>query len=294
MARMLSDEQVARYHRENFLSPLDAMSPARARRYRDALETYEAAHGGPPLPAQGLRKTHVLLPWAADLVRESRILDAVQDVIGPDILVFNSTFFIKEPHSDAVTEWHQDATHFGLTPHEHVTAWVALSPAGRESGCMEMVVGSSKLGQLRHRPHASARSINAGSQSIDEPVNPTPVAHVALEPGQFSLHHTLVVHSSQANRSADRRIGLGISYIPTRVAHTGSLRMSATLARGADRYGHFNLEPDPRSASAAEAAAAHDAAYRRYREGYDEQILRHRAAYTDAPGAAARSTGDAS
>jgi hypothetical protein len=159
---------------------------------------------------------------------------------------------------------------------------------------MEMVVGSSKLGQLRHRSHASARSINAGSQSIDEPFVPTPVAHVALEPGQFSLHHTLVVHSSQPNRSGDRRIGLGISYIPTRVAHTGSLRMSATLVRGEDRYGHFGLEPDPRGASAAEAAAAHDAAYRRYREGYDEQILRHRAAHADAPGAAAHSTGDAS
>lgn len=280
---MLSKDQVERYHRENFLSPLEGIGAEKARYYRDCLEAYEAAHGGPPLAAKNLRKTHVLLPWAAELVREPRILDAVADVIGPDILVFNSTFFIKEPQTSAIAAWHQDATHFGLRPHEHVSAWLALSIASRASGCMEMVSGSSALGQLRHKPQASKHSINAGSQAIVEDFDAEPVVPLELSPGQFSLHHTLVVHRSHANHSADRRIGIGVSYIPARVPHIGSYRMTATLVRGEDRFGHFELEPDPRDLTPDKAKAAHDAAYRRYREGYDEQIEWHQAGYENRP-----------
>lgn len=283
MAKMLSANQIDRYRRENFLSPLEAISSEEARDYRDCLEAYEATHGGPPLPAKDLRKTHVLLPWVAEMVREPRILDAIEDVIGSDILVFNSTFFIKEPQTSAITAWHQDATHFGLQPYEHVTAWLALSVASQESGCMEMVSGSSALGQLRHKPQALKNSINAGSQTIVEDFNAAPIVPIELRPGQFSLHHTMVIHRSEPNRSADRRIGIGISYIPARVRHIGTYRMSATLVRGKDRFGHFELEPDPRDLSPKEAKAAHDDAYRRYREGYDEQIEWHQRAYNPEP-----------
>ena len=277
MPNRLSEAQIERYRRENFLTPLDGIGADKAAHYRQCLEAYEATRGGPPLPAGGLRKTHVLHPWAAEMVREPRILDVIEDVIGPDILVFNSTFFIKEPNTPAIAAWHQDATHFGLRPFEHVTAWLALSVASRDSGCMQMVVGSSAFGQLQHKPDASKDSINAGGQAIVEPFDDSAVAPVELQPGQFSLHHTMVIHRSDANRSDDRRIGCGISYIPASVHHIGSHRMSATLVRGADRFGHFDLEPDPRCASPADAEAAHTAAYRRYREGYDEQIAWHQA-----------------
>jgi len=283
MPRMLSNDQIARYHRDNVLTPLQGTSAERAHYYRGRLERYEAAHGGPPLPASALRKTHVLLPWAAELVREPRVLDAVEDVLGPDVLVFNSTFFIKEPGAPTITAWHQDATHFGLRPYEHVTAWLALSTASRESGCMQVVSGSSALGQLHHQPQAFEHSINAGGQAIVEDFNAEPVIAVELSPGQFSLHHTLVIHSSAPNRGTDRRIGIGVSYIPTRVFHVGSRPMGATLVRGEDRFGHFELEPDPRDGSAQQAERAHEAAYRRYREGYDEQIECHRAAYSAQP-----------
>src|SRR5690606_25588567 len=93
-----------------------------------------------------------------------------------------------------------------------------------------------------------------------------------LQAGQFSLHHTLVVHQSLPNATDDRRIGCGISYIPTYVRHKGSFRMPASLVRGTDRYGHFDHEPDPRLLTQAEAEAAHHEAYRLYREGYEEQV----------------------
>lgn len=281
MPRMLTETQIAKYRRENYLSPLQGITSEKAEYYRRCLDAYEAEHGGHPLTPKMLRKTHVLLPWVADMVRERRILDAVEDVIGPDILIFNSTYFIKEAHSDMITAWHQDSTHFGLRPHEHVSAWLALSVASSESGCMEVVSGSSALGQLRHRPQALKNSINAGSQAIVEEFDAEPIVPLALAPGQFSLHHTRVVHRSEPNRSDDRRIGIGISYIPARLRHIGSHRMTATLVRGEDRFGHFDLEPDPRALSPEDARAAHDFAYRRYREGYDEQIEWHKAEYGD-------------
>lgn len=279
MPKILSKSQVAKYHRENFLAPVEGIGAEKARYYRSCLEAYEMERGGPPLPAKDLRKTHVLLPWAAEVVREPQILDAIEDVIGPDILVFNSTFFIKEPQSSAITAWHQDATHFGLQPYEHVTAWLALSAASRESGCMEMVLGSSALGQLWHKPQALKHSINAGSQVIVEDFKAEAIVPVELNPGQFSLHHTLVIHRSEPNHSMDRRIGIGISYIPARVHHIGTRRMTATLVRGSDQFGNFELEPDPRDLSPADAKAGHHTAYLRYREGYDEQIKWHQAAY---------------
>lgn len=275
MAKVLTAEQIARYRRENFLSPLDGVSAEKAAHYRRCLEEYEAAHGGAPLPPKDYRKTHVRLPWVAELVREPGILDVVEDVLGPDILIFNATFFIKEPHSDAITAWHQDATHFGLRPHEHVSAWLALSEASLESGCMEMARGSSALGQMQHRAQALKNSINHRSQMIVEEFDPEPIVPLPLAPGQFSLHHTLVAHRSEPNRSADRRIGIGISYIPTRVRHIGSYRMPATLVRGADKFGNFDLEPDPRALSPEDAVTAHEQAYNRYRDGYDEQVKRH-------------------
>ena len=281
MPKALTQEQIERYGRENFLAPVDALSRDEARHYRNCLEAYEAAQGGRPLQPWQYRKVHVREAWAAELVRHPRILDAVEDLIGPDILVFNATFFIKEARTDQITAWHQDATYFGLTPHEHVTAWVALSDASEAAGCMQFVVGSSTFGQLHHAPQKVASSVNHGSQTIVEPFDESRIASAPLKPGQFSFHHTLVIHSSAPNMSDDRRIGFGISYIPVHVSHRGSYRMGATLTRGEDRFGHFALEPDPRGHDMAENARHHDAAYRRYREGYEEQIAAHRAAYGD-------------
>jgi ectoine hydroxylase-related dioxygenase (phytanoyl-CoA dioxygenase family) len=273
--KRLSEEEAAAYRRDGFVPRVAAFSAEEARTLRANLEAFEA--GLPPGPVDRMwrRKLHVRLPWMRDLVGDARILDAVEDLIGPDILVFNSTFFIKEPNSEAVTAWHQDATYFGLAPYVHVTAWVAFSSSSGASGCMQFIAGSHRWGQLRHEARAVANSVNNGSQTISEAFDATRPQLAPLEPGEFSLHHTLLVHQSESNRSGDRRIGVGISYIPCRVRHAGSFRMSATLVRGVDRHGYFEPEPDPRALSAQAAAEAHLRAYRRYREGYDEQIERH-------------------
>jgi len=279
MLKFLNAQQVERYHRDGYLFPLRAMARDEAAKYRAALEAHEARMGGPlsGLGGPARFKNHLLLRWVHELVVHPTVLDAVEDVIGPDILCYTSTFFIKEPHSPQITAWHQDATYFGLRPHEHVTAWIALTDSAPQSGCLEFARGGGDLGILRHKANAIEHSVNGGRQKIVEGFEVIDPAFAPLRPGEFSLHHTLCLHRSAPNDGSERRIGLGVSYVPTRVRHIGSKRMPAMLVRGDDRYGHFDLEPAPAGDFDDAAQAAHAHAYARYRENYNEQLAWHEA-----------------
>jgi hypothetical protein len=279
MPKRLSQAQIDAYHRDGYLYPLPALSPDEAGRYRGALEAFETRLGK-QLTEAGRKyrsRTYLLFGWAQALVRHPAILDAVEDVIGPDILVFTTTWFIKEPGTPHVAGWHQDATHFGLDPSDqHITAWIALSDASRDSGCMQFVPGSQRRGQLAHG-YGLGASVNDAGQWIPEPGDVASTADCALRPGEFSLHNTLTVHRSGPNTARDRRIGLGISYIPTSVRHTGSQRHTAHLVRGVDRFGHFDLDPAPVGDFDAAAQAVHAASFVSYETNYAEQVGRHKA-----------------
>lgn len=261
------------YQREGFFSPVDAFSPSEMLGYRALLEEFEATLPAGPVSRMNRRKLHVRLSWMRDLVEDARILDVIEQLIGPDILIYNSTFFIKEKNSDAVTYWHQDGTYFGLRPYEHVTAWVAFSNASEEAGCMQFVPRSHLRGPVPHVTISGGNSLNNVAQGIDEVFPKSEAVIAPLTPGQFSLHHTNMIHASEPNRSNDRRIGVGISYIPTRVYKKG-MRGCATLVRGVDRFNHFQLEPDPRNLTEEQARVAHEEAYSLYRKCYEEQALR--------------------
>lgn len=276
MAKKLTDRQIESYKRDGYCFPLDGIGAARAAQARNNLETYEASLGGPLTDAgrEERYKLHVRLPWACDLVRDPAILDAVEDIIGPDILVWTSTFFIKEPNTTAITMWHQDATYFGLRPHDHITAWIALSDASEVSGCMEFVPENGAPRLYQHKANADPNSINGGGQTISERFNKGNTVRGTLKSGQFSLHHTLCIHSSPPNNTTDRRIGYGISYIPASVRHIGTTPQRAMLVRGEDRHGNFVHEPFPTgddTHDAAELARSRAS----YNFGYAEQIEWH-------------------
>lgn len=271
----LNQSEIDAFRRDGYYAPVDVFSVEEARGWRADLEAFERTLPTGPVSAENRRKLHVRCPWARDLVGDPRLLDVMESLLGPDLLVFTSTFFIKEPQTDAITAWHQDATFFGLQPYEHVTAWVALSEASIEAGCMEFIPGSHRWGQLAHGLAATPGTINAGARSISQPMDTSKAIFAPVKTGQVSLHHTLIAHNSPPNRSNDRRIGFGISYIPTHCRHGGSKRMSATLVRGVDRYGHFDLEDDPRKLGPAEQAQAHARAYGLYRECHAEQQARY-------------------
>ena len=155
MGKRISEEQLAAYRRDGYVAPLRAVDAAQAASWLAEVRRCcgEAAR---PASEAGLRqpstrvKPYLLFPWAAALVRHPAILDAVEDVIGPDILVFHTTLWWKPARSEGFVPWHQDATYFGLAPHEHVTAWLALTPSTEESGCVTILPGSHRHGQLPH------------------------------------------------------------------------------------------------------------------------------------------------
>jgi non-haem Fe2+, alpha-ketoglutarate-dependent halogenase len=277
MPRTLSPSQVAGYARDGFLSPNPALTSEDAAACLRKLEAFEETVGG-PLTSDGTdaryrSRTHVLLSWVHGLTRHPAILDAVEDLIGPDILVYTSTWFIKEPESVAIAAWHQDATYFGLRPYVHVTAWLALTDATAENGCMEFLPESHRRGQRPHRAGVVAGSVNRAGQAIVGEIDDKPAVHAPLRAGEFSLHHTLCLHRSQPNRSRGRRIGLAISYVPTSVEHLGvKHKTPAMLVRGVDTYGHFDLEPAPKADMNEAARAAYARSYEGYRASYAEQV----------------------
>ena len=221
-------------------------------------------------------------PWFNDLIRHPRILDAIEDVIGPDILVWTSTFFIKEPNSPTFAAWHQDGTYFGLEPHEQVCAWVALTDASAEAGCMEMLSSGGAPRQLHHAALGLAHSINRAGQTIMEPFDDSSPVAMALPAGSFSLHHELAVHRSAPNRAAHRRVGIGLNYLPTHVRVNSPVRLKAMLVRGEDRYGHFDLIDPPAAERDAAALAVHQEVSDRYRANYNVQVKRHAEQFPDA------------
>ena len=240
---MLSGSQIEQFRDQGFLSPIRVMPAEEALEYRRRLERFEASTGG-ALKGELRHKTHLLFPWLADLVRHPRILDAVEDLYGPDLLCWTTNFFIKEEESSSFVSWHQDSTYWGLNRPDVVTAWVAFTPANASNGAMEVIPNSHKLDQIPHRDTFAKHNLLTRGQEIAVEVDENQAVRLDLEPGEMSLHHVRLVHGSPPNASNDRRIGFAIRYIPTSVRQLEG-EDSATLVRGEDRFGHFELEPRP-------------------------------------------------
>ena len=281
MGKLLSDAQIRAYRRDGYVCPIDVLTPAAAARYRVRLEAAEAAAGG-SLPGPYRHKPHLVYTWAQELIRHPKILDAVEDVIGPDILAWESVFFIKEPHTEDYISWHQDITYWGLEAEaDVVTAWVALSPSTVESGCMRVVPGTHLREVVPHSDTFGEHNMLSRGQEIAVEVDEAHAIDLVLEPGQMSLHHVKIFHGSHRNRADDRRIGFAVRYLPPHV-HQAVGADSATLVRGEDRFGYFELEPAP----AADQAPGPVAYPGRVREQRLAILMRDAARGSQAPHAA--------
>ncbi len=276
MPKLLSPEAVAQYERDGFYFPVRVFSAEEALSYRSRLEVYEAATGG-PIASNWRHKVHLLFTWANELVRHPKILDAVEDLIGPDIICWTSNFFIKEADNPGFVSWHQDSTYWGLEPPDVITAWLAVSTAPLESGAMKFLPGSHKLDQIPHRDTYDENNLLTRGQEIAVEVDESQAVDVPLMAGEISLHHVRLVHGSHPNTTNDRRIGLAMRYIPTYVRQV-KLKDSAMLVRGVDEYGNFDWEPEPQADADEAAITAHAAAMARqvatYYSGTDKTQMR--------------------
>jgi len=262
--KSLSTEAVERYRRDGLHFPIRVFSEDEARRYRGCLEAFERDNG--PLRGTRMFKTHLIFTWIDEIARHPKVLDAVEDVLGtPNLLCWNTHWFIKEPGDERYIAWHQDLTYWHLEPDEAVTAWIALSPATIESGAMRMAPGTHRREVVPHRDTWDSKSMLTRGQEIAVEVDEKDAVDVTLAPGEMSLHHHKIFHASKANRSTERRIGLALRYIPTHVRQVAIENDSAALVRGVDEYGHFQPEPrperdlDPAMLALQEAAAQNQA-----------------------------------
>jgi hypothetical protein len=253
--KVLTREQVEQYWRDGFVPRIRVMSRADAERARAALEDYESRTGG-PLRGNLRHKAHLLFPFLSEIVRNGRILDAIEDLYGPNLLCWTSNFFIKEARNPAFVSWHQDATYWGLSAPDVVSAWVALTPSNSANGAMGVMPGSHRMQQLPHRDTFDKNNLLTRGQEIAVEVDESKAFYLDLEPGEASLHHVLLVHGSPPNPSNERRIGFAIRYVPTSVRQLHG-EDSATLVRGVDTFHHFEHEPLPTREMEPELVALH-------------------------------------
>jgi non-heme Fe2+,alpha-ketoglutarate-dependent halogenase len=254
LSTRLSDAEVARYRERGILHPLPAITPPEARalaeRYLGNAEFIQGRNN---------QKPHLLFTWLDALVRDARILDAVESVLGPNLWCWGAQFFAKPPGDAAYVSWHQDATYWGLSSPDVITAWVALTPSTHTSGCMQVVPGTHHR-QVRHEDRFDDSNLLSRGQEVAVKVDPESVVDVELQPGQMSLHHVLLFHGSEPNRATHPRIGFAIRYVPTHVRQLSPIRDSALLVRGRDEFGHFDHEASPAADGDAAALACHAAA----------------------------------
>ena len=239
----LSDQQINFYNEKGYISPIDVFSTKEAKRIRDEIENIEKKWPN-FLEGLGRNYVHIISPIFNKACLNKRMLDAVESIIGKNILICGTTLFIKNANEKGFVSFHQDAKYIGLEPHNWVTAWVAITDANENNGCMRMWPGSHKNNLKHHNQKFDANNLLTRGQTIENvPIKET--EPVILKAGQMSLHHPTIVHGSGINKSNDRRIGFVVqSYIGDNVNQVLG-KMFVQLARGKDRYKYHKYSNIP-------------------------------------------------
>lgn len=241
MSKVLTADQVQAYHRDGFFFPIRIMSSEEAADLRHKFEALEATIDG-EVQERFRIKAHLPFPWLHQLIRTPRLLDAVEDIIGPNIICWGSSFFTKNAHDPRFVSWHQDSTYYGLRPRETLTAWFAFTDSRVESGCMRAIPGSHRQGQLVHTETFDKDNLLSRGQTI-KGIDESTAVDIELEAGEISFHSELVIHGSNPNHSPHRRLGYSIHYAAPHVRQTLFEHATAALLRGRDTHGHWTSEP---------------------------------------------------
>ena len=250
MSKVLTKEQIEQYHDQGFISPIRVISEQEALSIKNELEQVEAEFPE-EINAENRNNLHLSFAFLDKLAHNKIIVDAIEDLIGPNISLWASVMFIKEPSSKHYVSWHQDATYMGLDSMNFPTPWIALSPSNKETGCMTMISGSHKLKIQEHEDTFAENNILTRGQVIQN-VDESMAVDLILEPGEMSIHHGAVIHGSQPNKGSQRRIGFSLqSYMPNDVSQVVG-RNIWTHVRGQKREDkdglmldrpRFNMDP---------------------------------------------------
>jgi non-heme Fe2+,alpha-ketoglutarate-dependent halogenase len=248
--RKLADAQKEFFRANGYLTPIRAINADQALELGRKVEEM-----APEVVKE--KKLHLLLKWVNDVMRTPAILDSVEDILGPDLLVWSTALFYKPPRDPGFVSWHQDSTYWGLQPADVVTAWVALSPSNKTNGALRLIPGSHLKAQMPHRQTFTENNLLLSGQEIAVGVDEASAAMCELQPGEMSLHHIMAVHGSDPNPSDGSRIGLAIRYVASHVRQVNGFRDTATLVRGENRQQNFELEDAPDADLSASACGYH-------------------------------------
>ncbi|MEE2821724.1 MAG: phytanoyl-CoA dioxygenase family protein [Acidobacteriota bacterium] len=243
MPKLLTESQINNYDNDGCIFPIQALNSDQTGKLRGKFDSLEEKIGA-EAQSRFKIKAHLPFPWMHEVICHQTILDAIEDLIGPNILCWGSSFFTKKANDPRFVSWHQDSTYYGLRPPATATAWLAISDSTVEAGCMRFIPGTHHEGILKHTETWNKDNLLIRGQRI-EGIDESQAADVILAAGEFSIHHEAVIHGSNPNRSDDARIGLSIHYIEPHVKQTAFEGASALLVRGQDNYGYWEVDPVP-------------------------------------------------
>jgi len=238
MPRLLTDSAVAQFHKQGYCDPIPVLNEKEVANFRSCLESFEHAH--PDDTAKLKTKSHLLCPWIVEIARHPRLLDAYEDLIGPDIMCYSMAFRNKNADGRTFAGWHQDTLYLPIEPILVIGA-LALSECGPEQGCLKVIPGSHKGEILPHGEAADPDSILARGQFIEAEFDESKAVDLALRPGEIGLFNSGIIHGSEINSGDDRRLMVLVEMMPTH-ARSHRHREAAMLVRGTDN--HDNHDKD--------------------------------------------------
>ena len=242
MSATLSNQAIEQFRTDGFTPAVRVLTESDAGEYRHRLQAIESVIG--KLKGGKRLKCHMLYKWVAELIHMPSIVDCVEDLLGPDIMCWGTDMWVKEPNSPDFVSWHQDSRYWGIEG-DLLTAWIALSPATVESGCMRMLPGSHLTDTMEHKDTFHNDNMLTRGQTISDRVDESKAVNIEANTGEAVFFTYRIAHASHPNRSNDRRIGIAVRYISPSARQVKSDWDSATLIRGEDKFGNFVHEPKP-------------------------------------------------
>lgn len=211
MTIKLSQQQLDRYHRDGIVFPVTVLSADEVTFFRGALESLVDKCGEDSL--KRLDRLHLFFDWAHRLVTHDALLNAVEDILGDDILIYGTLVFYKTPHGSSYASWHQDSFYSGLHLSPSTSAWIALTASNQANGCMRVIPGSHNMGSLNHVNVRDPNLLNRRGEQVSMMVDEAQAIDVVLQPGEMSLHQSTIVHGSSPNQSDEPRIGFIVRFV---------------------------------------------------------------------------------
>ena len=248
----LSGQQLEQYDRDGIVFPVEVFSADEVSFFRGALESVARRCGDAPL--KRLDSLHLFFDWAYRLVTHDAILNAVEDLLGGDILIYGTLVFYKPPRDASYASWHQDSVYSGLHLTPSTSAWIALTESNAANGCMRVIPGSHRQGLLTHvNVHGDPHLLNRRGERVERAVNESEAVNVTLRPGELSLHHSNLIHGSNPNTSGEPRIGFIVRYVTDRFTN---LELPILRVRGRADCSHLRLAEPPAEADQQAAFSA--------------------------------------